>query len=334
MGKSKEQLLDERQRLLAMREYLGVRAIPQDESFDDEIVATAIKKVQPILTEHSSSTGEEIIAAIAADVGIRFEDVRTADDIAQLERKYLVEQKELGFGRLARELADPSVDALLFQRMRAGRSGEGWVAVLNLQQTEARAYWSRSHEIVHRLAEPPQGRLPFYRHRTSASRVESIIDKGASELAFPDSTFGHMVRSSAAGDLTWGLVDGMRNAYAPTSSMQSAHKAFLRFWPHPAFVLRAALNGRLHHSQEDVALRIEVEAASPSARESGIQFFRNMRVPPTSPIAIAYDLSRDIAEVEHLDAWRTSSGYRLPSRRALTVATRRGNFVYGLVSLL
>lgn len=334
MATSKEQSLDERQRLLAMREYLGVRAIPQDESFDQEIVTAAVRKVRPIIATHSSSTGEQIIAAIANNIGICFEDVRNAADIAALEKKYLFEQKELGFGQLAQELTDPTVDALLFQRMNASKHGEGWVAVLNLQQTESRAYWSRPHEILHRLAEPPQGRLPFFRHRACQSRVEGIIDLGAAELAFPEDVFGRLVRNSGAKELTWDLVDALKQRFAPTASMQSAYKAFLRFWPRPAYQLRATIRGRRNNPSDGVALRIDVDGFSDSAGSSGIRFFANMRVPRTSPISLAYDSSRDIVGVEDLHSWETSSGYRLPSRRALTAATRRGNSVYALVSLL
>jgi hypothetical protein len=84
---------------------------------------------------------------------------------------------------LAHELSDRNVDALLFQRMHAaGDAQDRWVAVLNLTATQARAYWSRPHELIHRLAEPPQRRLPFYRHRTdSQNRLERIIDFGAAD---------------------------------------------------------------------------------------------------------------------------------------------------------
>ena len=182
---SKEQRLDEAQRLLAMREYLRVRAFPEDQEFEAEVVDACVKKVQTVIDSHAKSRGEEIVSAIAREVGVRFEEVKSPADIRSLQRKYLVEQKELGFGRLDDELADPSVDALLFQRVHAEHDApDRWIAVINLQKTGARAYWSRPHEILHRLAEPPQRRLPFYRHREDQrNRVEKIIDLGAAELA-------------------------------------------------------------------------------------------------------------------------------------------------------
>jgi hypothetical protein len=155
--------------------------MPDDTSFEREVINTCVRQVQPIIDAHVDKTGEEINAAIAKHLGIQFEEVRTQADIHTLERKYLHEQRELGFGQLADELADESVDALLFERMHAAPDApDRWVAVLNVQQTQARAYWSRPHEILRRLAEPPQQRTKFFRHRADGeNRLERMIDLGA-----------------------------------------------------------------------------------------------------------------------------------------------------------
>src|SRR5882762_10070684 len=221
MGGSKEKQLDDTQRLLAMREYLGVRARPDQASFESEVVDASVSKVRSVIDRHAGACGETIIAAIARELCVRFEEVRTGADIEQLEQKYLVEKKELGFGLLSHELADPEVDALLFQRMHAQPDApDRWVAVLNLQASQARAYWSRPHELTHRLAEPPQKRLPFFRHRTDAqNRVERIIDLGAAELAFPRVAFGSRVAAVTDQLLTWDLVKSVQADFAPTSSL-------------------------------------------------------------------------------------------------------------------
>jgi hypothetical protein len=52
-----------------------------------------------------------------------------------------------------------------------------WVAVLNLRETIRRGYWSRTHDLIHRIAEPRQFRPPFYRHRPDKTNpLESLID--------------------------------------------------------------------------------------------------------------------------------------------------------------
>ena len=198
MATSKEQRLDQRQRLMEMREHLRLRVMPDDPSFEREVISACVRQVQPSIDAHADSTGEQLSAAIAAHLGIRFEEVRTPADIRALERKYLHEQRELGFGQLADEMADPMVDALLFERHRvAPDAADRWVAVLNIQETEARAYWSRWHEIVHRLAEPPQRGMKFFRHRTDhGDRLERLIDLGAAELAFPKTVYLYGDRKS------------------------------------------------------------------------------------------------------------------------------------------
>lgn len=336
MGVSKEKLLDDEQRLLAMREYLGIRAQPRDVAFDSEVVAVAVGKIEPIIARYAHAPGEVIVGAVAKQLGVRFEEVRSSADIQRLEQKYLVEQKELGFGLLAREMADETVDALLFQRMHAAKGApDEWVAVLNMTSTEARAYWSRPHELTHRLAEPPQRRLPFYRHRTDFhNRLERIIDLGAAEIAFPASAFGPRVKRVAGEDLTWEFVKSLCAEFAPTCSLLSAAKAILRFWPQPAFLVKASFRGRRSRPHSDKALRIDVDGFSPSALQTGVHFYANMRVPPSSPIAHTHETGRNITDVESLGRWVTSSGSKLPDRRALTSGLHTRYAAYGLVSLL
>lgn len=336
MGGSKEKSLDDQQRLLAMREYLGVRVRPEDPTFESEVVSASVLKVQPVIDAYAHCSGETIVAAIAGRLGVCFEEVKSSADIQLLEKKYLVDQKELGFGRLAEELADPTVDALLFQRMHALRDApDRWVAVLNLQETQARAYWSRPHEIIHRLAEPPQRRLPFFRHRTDAhNRLERIIDLGAAELAFPRAAFGRRVENITSRDLTWDLVKDARLDFAATSSLLSAAKAFLKFWPHPAFLLKATLRGRKGNPRADVALRIDVEGLSPSAQQENVRFFPNMRVPVTSSIYHTFQTGRGITGTESLAGWVTSCGRKLPDRPVVASGLHLGKVIYGIVSLI
>ena len=336
MAKSNEQRLDERHRLLAMREYLRIRTLPEDPAFEAEVVDVCVQKVQSIIDMHAGLAGEAIIAAIAKNLGVRFEEVKTPADIHFLENKYLVEQRELGFGRLSQELADPCVDALLFQRMNAKHDApDRWIAVINLQETDSRGYWSRPHEIVHRLAEPPQKHLPFFRHRADKkSRVERIIDLGAAELAFPESIFGSLVQRAARQDLTWGLVRAVRQQFAPTSSLLAASKAFVRYWPHPAFLITAAVRGRVQRPNDDIALRVHVEGFNSAAASTTIRFFPNMRVPHTSPIWQTHVSANPISEYENLGEWTTSRGDCLSACRALTSSICLGGIVYGLVSLI
>lgn len=332
---SNEKRLDQRQRLLAIREYLRVRSMPGQSDFVSDVVAACLEKAQPVLSASTGRTGEEILAALAADLGVRFEEVRSQADVDQLEQKYLVEKKEIGFGLLAKELANPSVDALLFQRLKAATDDpDRWVAVINLQRAPARAYWSKAHEIVHRLAEPPQRRLPFYRHRAdSETQVERLIDLGAAELAFPQSAFGPRVQKVRNDPLTWDLVHEVSRGFAPTASLLAGAKALVRHWPAPAFLLTGQVRGTTRQPQARVALRIDIEGFSAAAEGHQVRFFHNMRVPKSSPMYEAHALKRQLTDYEDLGRWETSGGSRLPSCKALTSAMSLGDVCYALVTL-
>jgi len=331
---SPERQLEERHRLLAIREHLKIHARPESPDFRTEVASACLKQVRPIIDAHAHERGEAIMAAISSKLGVHFEEVRNPGDISRLERKYLKEQKEIGFGLLSDALADEGVDALLFQKTNVPvRNPHQWVAVLNLQETESRAYWSRPHEIVHRLAEPPQKRLPFYRHRSeNENTVERLVDFAAAELAFPASVFKPLVVSRSKEPLTWELVSELRQKFAPTASVHSIAKACVNFWPTPVFFLTASVRGRRSRPRDAVALRAKLEGNNAPARKSGIVFYDNMRVPPSSPIAWSLESGDASVDVEDLGKWVTSSGDRLPSRTALTSAMRMRDQVYGLIS--
>jgi len=331
-----ERHLEERHRLFAIREHLKVHAQPESSDFRHEVAAACLDQVQPIIDAHAHRQGEEIIGAMSSHLGVHFEEVRSPDDISRLENKYLKEQKELGFGLLSDALASEGVDALLFQKTNVSvQHPHRWVAVLNLQTTESRAYWSRPHEIVHRLAEPPQRRLPFYRHRSeNENTVERLVDFTAAELAFPTSVFEPLVKFRSKEPLTWELINELRLQFAPTASLFSVAKACVKFWQTPAFFLTASVRGRRGRPQTGIALRAKVEGSNASARTSGIIFFENMRVPPTSPMAWSQELAQSYVDFENLGKWETSTGDRLPSRTALASAIDLRGRIYGLISLV
>ena len=135
---------------------------------------------------------------------------------------------------------------------------DGWRCSI-CKKGESRAYWSRAHELTHRIAEPPQYRLPFYRHRDDrADRLESLIDKTAAELAFYPTLLRPIIDCISTDPLSWELVDRVRELYAPSASRHATANAVLRFWPHPAFLLKARIAGRKRRPGIDRALRIKL----------------------------------------------------------------------------
>ncbi len=330
---SKERVLDQQERLLAIREHLRVRAKVESTDFESEVAAACIEKVRPIIEKNVGQQGEVIIGEIASSLRVRFEEVTSPEDIKRVEHKYL-KQGELGFGALERELQSPDVDALLFQRMHVdATTSDRWVAVLNLQASRARAYWSRPHELTHRIAEPPQGRLPLFRHKSDyENKLERLIDLGAAGLAFPKLAFAPIVAEHFGAPLTWSAIKDIGEAFAPTASLQSVAKAVLTHWPRPAILLIAAMRAKRNNPHGPRDLRISIDGFSPSGQTCGVFFFNNMRVPVTSPLMHAFQSQAEETGFEMLSEWRTSDGSRLPSRRALTSAIGIQGRAYALIS--
>lgn len=326
--------LEQRNRLLRIREYLDLRTSIDSPDFERDVIDACHERIDAMLEDAQPRCGEDVLAHVAQRLQVRFEEVHDDQDIAELEKKYLREQQEIGFAQLSIEFERPDVDALLFERLNADPdAADKWVAVLNLQETTSRGYWSRSHELIHRVAEPPQFNLRFYRHRNDKqNQLESLIDKGAAELAFYPGLFGQVVASVRNDPLIWDLVEFIRARYAPSSSRRACVHATFRHWPQPAFLLTARLAGRRGQPSVDIALRIEIEGFSPSAKDS-VFFFDNMRVPPSSPIWHCFESGESLSAFEQLGNWTTSGGSRLPDVRVLSSAYRWGDKVHALISL-
>lgn len=327
-------LLDQRSRLARMRAHLDIRTPIDSPRFADDVAAACRAQINSLLNGVKLNCGEDVLDHLARRLHVHFEEVHADPDLARLEQKYLHEKREIGFGQLAKQFSDPQVDALLFERERAAADApDKWVAVLNLRDTAARGYWSRSHELTHRIAEPPQQNLRFYRHQNDRENaLESMIDKVAAEIAFYGPLFEPIVNTLTANPLTWELIDTIRELHAVSCSRLATAHAALRHWSEPAYLLSARLAGRKGRPAVDRALRIEIQGYSATAKKE-LFFIQNMRVPLSSPISHAHQSGQAISAYEQLGHWVTSDGTRLHDVRALTSAFRYRDKVFALISV-
>lgn len=323
-------------RLDSIAQHLKLTSDPRDQSFEGEAIEAVLVKVKPIVDATRPNRGEGVIAAIAANYGVRFEEVRSSEDVINVKRRYLEERGELGFGMIDDELANPHVDALLFQLTQVpDNHPERYVAVLNLQESATRAYWNRSHELSHRLTEPPQKLLPFRRHRFEAANpVEKLVDQIAGEIAFYAPIFKPIVRKIAqTNQLTFSTVNQIKAAFAPTSSLLATVNAVVNHWPEPAIAVEASLRGRKGQPKKDVALRVKVQARNEAARRNDLFVWNNMRVPAASPLFSAFYEDRKCEDCENLKDWITSTGSSLPAMSVLTSATGLKGRAYAVISI-
>jgi hypothetical protein len=335
MARSRIPTTEDFLRLDAIAKHLKVRSRFPDPRFTQDVIKACLARVAPVIDKLLPCTGEQIALGLSQHLCVKFEEVRGGDDIDQIKKRYLMGKKEIGFAQLDDELERPGVDALLFQRMNAEDGDcDRWVAVLNLQDSDARAYWNRFHEIIHRVAEPPQGILPLHRHQFDAKNpVESLIDAAAAEIAFYGPAFRPIVLGYALSSvLNFDVIDGIREEYAPSASLLSTLNVVVRHWPTPAAALTAEIRGRLYSPGTDRALRIMPQGYSDHASKIGLTLIPNMRVPLDSPIVETFQTGVSKSAVEHLGNWKTSEGKRLARVDVHTSARRVGERVYALLA--
>lgn len=322
-------------RLDAIAKHLNVKSHYPQPAFPSDVVAACLARIAPVVEKLLPCGGEQISLGLARHLCVTFEEVYGPHDVEMLETRYL-KGKKIGFARLRGELAEPGVDALLFQRMYADeREADKWVAVLNLQETAAKRYWNGFHELAHRIAEPPQLMLPFKRHQFEAGNpVEAIIDSVAAAMAFYGPAFRPIVLRFARGNkLDFNIVSMIHANYAPSASLLSTMKAIVKYWPRPAAALTAEFRGRVAAPNMDQALRVTSQGFSDAASVAGLAFFPNMRVPAGTPIDQAFQTGIPHDGSEHLGEWVTSKGGRLTPLDVHTSARKVRGQVYAIVSL-
>jgi hypothetical protein len=323
-------------RLDAIAQHLKIKSRYPQEGFTEAVIDACLDRIAPVVDKLLPCSGEQIALGLAKHLHLTFEEVRGPADIGDLLKRYLKGKKEIGFAQLPDELARPGVDALLFERMNAEeRDPDRWVAVLNLQDSDAKGYWNRFHELSHRIAEPPQGILPFRRHQFEASNpVEALMDAIAAEFGFYEPAFRPLVGQCAQQSrLDFSVVDLLRARFASTASLLSTIKAIVKLWPQPAAVVVAEYRGRVGAPHLDRALRVTPQGYNAAASDSSLKFIPNMRVPEGSPIDVAYRTGLDQDEFERLGNWSTSQGKRLSSLNVHTSARRIGKRVYSVITV-
>lgn len=323
-------------RLDAIAKHLKIKSRYPEAGFTESVIDACLHRIAPVVDRLLPCSGEQIALGLGEHLHLTFEEIHGPADVDDLLTRYLKGKKEIGFAQVPDQLAQPGVDALLFERMHAAeRDPDRWVAVLNLQDSDAKGYWNRFHEVSHRIAEPPQGILPFRRHQVEASNpVEVLMDAIAAEFGFYEPAFRPLVEQCAQRSrLTFNVVEFLRRQFAPTASLLSTMKAVVKFWPQPAAVLIAEHRGRVSAPHADQALRVTPQGYNAVATDSGLKFIPNMRVPQGSPMDIAYQTGVEQNELERLGNWSTSDGTRLAALNVHTSAKRIGHRVYSLINV-
>ena len=296
-------------------------------NFEDTIIEHCLGRLRSWVAAHGRpETLSDLADEFAASLNMRIAEVRDEDDIDAVVEEVAPVQKAV-IAELKTEFGGDT-DAITVRRLDPKPWDREYWAIINCQGWhEYRRYWSKWHEIVHRLLDGQQLAFAFRRTREHRPEpAEALVDRVAAALAFYPDMFEPIVMEEYAreGRLTFDVIDSVRERIAPDASREAAANACLKHIPSPVWFLqcrvglKASEMRRLNNPQmsffpeepPEAKLRVRHGSSSPSAEGLGIRFHPNMRVPGSSIVTLGFhdEWGEPKQGTEALDAWETSSG--------------------------
>ena len=311
---------------------------------EDAIVRHCVGATPNWVAAHGKpQTLSDLARDFATSLDMRISEVRTHADIDALLGELSLLQTPV-IEQLKTEFGDDT-DAVTVRRVDRKPWDPEYLAIINCQGWhEYRRYFSKWHEIVHRLLEGQQ--LAFAFRHTSANRPEPeeiLVDRIAATLAFFPDMFKPVVREECERDdrLTFAAIDRVRERIAPDASREATAIACLQYISTPVWLLQCRIGlkasemRRLNDPQMSFFpeqppkpnLRVRAGTSNRESEELGIRFHQNMRVPESSIVAQGFrdPLGVPIEGMEALDAWETSLTGPIGSGSIHVEAKRVGN---------
>lgn len=324
--------LDSKTQIWRLAADLGLRASP---SPSRSIRDLAIKRIKVIATKFQCTNLTTLLSAVAAEMGTTFVEIHSDDDLRRIQAEY-VGKGEKAFANLDDELRGAGDFAITIRRIR----GEPWeppfVSAIDCRGgKQYRSYFSKWHELAHLLTLTPQMRLVFRRTHSEAAihdPEEQLMDAIAADGGF----LRDFIATHPDSAISFDRIQQIKEECCPEASTQAATIGIVKALPLPCILVEAKLALRKHErvGMQQLALAIAEIAPSPvlravqvtvneAAREAGVSFHRQWRVPSSSVIARVFAEGGPAKATEDLSWWTTSDGSRLEPC-AVVVEARKG----------
>lgn len=301
-----------------------------------------------------------LLQVLADQLSVKIEYVRSGTDLERLAVEYDFSEAE--YRCLCIDLNDAGVDGLLIRNPNTRPGNREFLAVVDARGDHgSRAYFTGWHEVAHLIVTPPQRAFAGVFRSISTTRnkdpEESIVDAVAGDLAFYEPLMQPAINMLLDGfsRLTFDLVEDVRaqvaSGVALAPSLYATAIAVVRLTHLPTLLvqIKAGLKvdeeKQISSGQVELALGSAVPAVAPklrvtdviwnqAARDAGLGIFQNMRVPERSVLTSVFRSAVDatVTRAEDQDWWETSSEGALPALPLQVEASRRGSYVYGLIS--
>ena len=349
MNRSQDGVYQEELKSVAKKLGLG-----RTGNIENRIIGHCLERLRSWVGTHGKpQTLTDLAIEFATSLDMRITEVRSQADIDAILEEVALVQKAV-IGELKTEFCE-GTDAVTVRRLGRRPWDQAYWAIINCQGWhEYRRYFSKWHEIVHRLLEGQQPSFAFRRTKSERSEpAEVLVDRIAAKLAFYPDMFEPVVREEyeREGCLTFDSIDRVRERIAPDASREATAIACLQHISTPVWFLQCRMGLKASEARKlndpqmsffpeeppEAKLRVRSGASSPSADELGVRFHPNMRVPQSSIVALAFDDSWGLPKqgVEPLNTWVTSSGGPIDSGEIHLEAKRSGNDdVWAIVNLL
>jgi hypothetical protein len=231
-----------------------------------------------------------------------FEEVRSDDDWHRLKEVYARGKKEFVFAGIRTKFDDDhnlTYGALVQRRNVGPDDPDRFVAVIDCRGNKlARRFFTRWHEIAHRLTTHADGGDTEPGYRSEHDPIERMMDEIAGHVGFYEPLFQPAYQQASLGQphLKFGTVEAIIDRAFPVASFQATLFACTRRMPTPVIYLEAALNHKKEVKRQMATpslfgdepppgeLRAVKVIPNKAAQEEGFTIPTNMRVPVGSVI--------------------------------------------------
>ena len=280
-----------------------------------------------------------------------FEEIRSDSDFDRIKQVYAVGKRDAIFATMRLrfdEEGNLTYGALVRREKVAADAPDRYVAVIDCRGEKlARRFFTRWHEIAHRLTTDADPGVPVY--RSEHEPIEQMMDRIASQVGFYEPLMAPLFdrEIQREGKLSFDAVEKIRRQAFPDASFQSTLFACHRRYAEPAVYVEASPALKAKHKRaitqgaqwlfDDLRpvpeLRAVTVVPNEAATQHGLFIAPNMRVPECSLIHRVFcdETLNDRESIENLRDWEHSRGKRLEDQEVRIEAKRIRDRVIALL---
>ena len=328
--------LDQSQEIIELARELGVN----DATPVENILAYCNRRIDGWVAESGGIKNiQDLELLVTQRIKMVFEEIRTDDDWDRLKEVYARGKKEFVFAGIRTKFDDDenlTYGALIQRKYATAECSDRFVAVIDCRGSKlARRFFTRWHEIAHRLTTHADMLEPVY--RSEHDPIERLMDEIAGHVGFYDPLFQPAYQRASLGKphLNFSTVETIISDAFPNASFQATLFACTRRLRTPVVYLEAALDHKKEVKRRLATkslfdddpppgeLRAVKVIQNKAAQQEGFTIPFNMRVPSSSVIHHLFDADPQTSGdgIENLNQWETQG--RPLEGRAVIVEGRK-----------